>query len=163
MVRTFVSHVVVPLAKLLFLFLRILQNCTIAIIAPPSFDRQLHSQLCSALHSDGGTEGSPRATNFLIGARLSPFSRRLLLSPSRVRACCPSYSLSPSFAPLSCFLVLASSWRGEQSPRHKPPFAASQFAIEISFAVAAVATRRVSLSKIFWTARKRLRYNIISL
>lgn len=34
-----VSHVVVPLAKLLFLFLRVFRNCT--IITPPSLDRQL--------------------------------------------------------------------------------------------------------------------------
>lgn len=55
---------------------------------------------------DGGTVGSPRATNSTIRARSSPFSRALLLSPSHgLRAVLVALSRRPPLASSRCSLV----------------------------------------------------------
>lgn len=65
---------------------------------------------------DGGTEGSPRATNFSIRARSSPFSRSLLLTLSHGRACCPSLVHSFSVSRFLSRVLLSSRrcWRKKE-------------------------------------------------
>lgn len=65
---------------------------------------------------DGGTEGSPRATNFSIRARSSPFSRSLPLTSSHGRACCSSlvHSFSVSRFPSRVLLSSRRCWRKKE-------------------------------------------------
>jgi len=94
--------------------------------------RDCHSRQCARRRfDDGGTEGSPRATNFTITARhSSPFSRSFLLSRSRRRVHRLLHSHAPSFS-ATLLPRVASMWRGGHRVRDTSLFRG--FAIETSF------------------------------
>jgi len=106
--------------------------------------RDCHSRQCARRRfDDGGTEGSPRATNFTITARhSSPFSRSFLLSRSRTHVHRLSHSHAPSFS-ATLLPRVARMWRGGHYVFATRVFRG--FAIEtsfVSFTVTAVAASR---------------------